>query len=131
MLISQRTTLLPKDFATIANQNFPLPTTSVTTIMSQPPTDIRAIRDQGILQITWGEEKNDLSFVNLRGQCECAHCVNEWTGERILDPASVPADITIEKMEQVGSYAIRITWSDGHNSGLYTWQRLKEICNQA
>jgi len=46
---------------------------------------------------------------------------------RILDPASVPADITIEKMELVGSYAVRVRWSDGHNSGLYTWERLREL----
>ncbi len=91
------------------------------------PSDIRALRDQGRLQISWGGETREISFVELRGQCECAHCVNEWTGERILDPASIPADITIEKMEQVGSYAIRIHWSDGHNAGLTTWERLREI----
>ena len=53
--------------------------------------------------------------------------MNEWTGERMLDPATIPADITIEKMEQVGGYAIRIHWSDGHNSGLYTWKRLRKL----
>jgi DUF971 family protein len=53
--------------------------------------------------------------------------VNEWTGERILDPASVPVDISIEKLELVGSYAIRVSWSDGHNSGLYTWERLQSL----
>ncbi|NOY41985.1 MAG: DUF971 domain-containing protein [Planctomycetes bacterium] len=99
--------------------------------MTLVPSDIRAIRDQGVLQISWGAESVDLSFVYLRRQCECAHCVNEWTGERILDPASVPGNITLEKMELVGNYAIRIQWSDGHNAGLYTWQRLQELCNQS
>lgn len=100
--------------------------------MNSVPSDIRALRDQGVLNITWNEtsneEKFDLPFVFLRGQCVCAHCVNEWTGEQILDPASIPADITIEKMELVGSYAVRINWSDGHNAGLYTWERLREMC---
>jgi DUF971 family protein len=67
----------------------------------------------------------------LRGQCECARCVNEWTGERMLDPATIPPGITIEKMDLVGGYAVRVHWSDGHNSGLYTWERLRELSVEA
>ena len=96
--------------------------------MTQTPTDIRALSDQGLLQITWGDQVVDIPFVKLRALCECAHCVNEWTGERILDPATIPADIKLEKMDLVGSYALRIHWSDNHNTGLYTWQHLSEIC---
>ena len=96
--------------------------------MTQTPSDIRALSEQGMLQITWGDQVVELSFVDLRGQCECAHCVNEWTGQRILDPATIPADITIQKMELVGSYALRIHWSDNHNTGLYTWGNLSELC---
>jgi len=95
--------------------------------MTLVPADIRALRDEGVLNISWDDRQADLPFVFLRGQCACAQCVNEWTGEQILDPASIPADITIETMELVGSYAVRIRWSDGHNSGLYTWQRLREL----
>ena len=95
--------------------------------MNPVPSDIRALREQGVLNIVWNDRQVDLPFVYLRGQCACAHCVNEWTGERILDLASVPADISVEKMELVGSYAVRILWSDGHNSGLYTWERLREL----
>ncbi len=95
--------------------------------MTQVPTDIRALRDQGILAIAWSDLKADLPFVFLRGQCECAHCVNEWTGERILDPETVPADISIEKLELVGGYAVRIYWTDGHHSGLFTWERLRKL----
>jgi len=95
--------------------------------MTLVPSDIRALSDEGVLNISWDDRQADLPLAFLRGQCACAQCVNEWTGEPILDPASVPANITIEKMELVGSYAVRICWSDGHNSGLYTWQRLREL----
>ncbi|MCG8450361.1 MAG: DUF971 domain-containing protein [Pirellulales bacterium] len=95
--------------------------------MTIAPTEMQAIRERGILSICWGSEQVDFPFVYLRGQCECAHCVNEWTGERILDPASIPPDITIQQMELVGSYAVRIHWSDGHHSGLFTWERLSEL----
>ena len=95
--------------------------------MSDVPTDIRALSEEGVLAVAWGERKADFPFVFLRGQCACAQCVNEWTGEQILDPATIPSDIAIEKLELVGSYAVRIHWSDGHNSGLFTWERLEEL----
>jgi len=95
--------------------------------MTLVPADIRALSDEGVLNISWADRQADLPFVFLRGQCACAQCVNEWTGEQILDPASIPTDIKIEQLELVGSYAVRVRWSDGHNSGLYTWERLREL----
>ena len=95
--------------------------------MAAVPTDIRALSDERVLSVAWGERKAEFPFVFLRGQCACAQCVNEWTGEQILDPATIRADILIESMELVGSYAVRIRWSDGHNSGLFTWERLREL----
>jgi DUF971 family protein len=98
------------------------------TFMSHVPTDLRAVRVEHILSISWSDGECRLPFAYLRRQCACAQCVNEWTGQQILDPSSVPDDITILKMDLVGSYAVRVEWSDGHNSGLYTWDRLRELC---
>ncbi len=95
--------------------------------MADVPSDIRALTDECLLTVVWWDRKADFPFVFLRGQCACAKCVNEWTGEQILDPATIPADIAIESMELVGSYALRINWTDGHNSGLFTWERLLEL----
>ena len=95
--------------------------------MPQVPTDIRALSERAVFEVSWSDRHDSVPFRLLRGQCQCAHCVNEWTGERILDPATIPEDISIKKMEPVGGYAIRVHWSDGHNSGLYTWERLREI----
>jgi DUF971 family protein len=95
--------------------------------MSDMPIDLQAVRDRSLLKVTWSDGEADFPFALLRRECQCAHCVNEWTGERILDPRSVTDSITIEKMDLVGSYAVRIEWSDGHNSGLYTWPRLREL----
>ena len=95
------------------------------------PSDIRALREERQLAITWPQKHVNFPFVFLRGQCECAHCVNEWTGERILDPQSIPEEIFIQQMELVGSYAVRIHWSDGHSSGLFTWERLWKLSEEA
>lgn len=95
--------------------------------MSDVPLDLKALREQGRLRVAWDDGETNFPFAFLRRQCQCAHCVNEWTGEQILDPASVSEDIAVESMELVGSYAIRIHWTDGHNAGLFTWERLREL----
>lgn len=89
------------------------------------PRDLQAVRDEGILRVVWSDREDRPAFRFLRGECQCAQCVNEWTGARILDPTTLPADISIDRMELVGAYAVRIYWSDGHQTGLYTWERLR------
>ncbi|MGH9760222.1 MAG: gamma-butyrobetaine hydroxylase-like domain-containing protein [Blastocatellia bacterium] len=64
----------------------------------------------------------------LRTECMCAHCVSEMTGERILDPNSVAEDVTIAGAEHVGRYGVKFYFSDGHGDGIYTWSRLRQIC---
>ncbi|MFI5399482.1 MAG: DUF971 domain-containing protein [SAR324 cluster bacterium] len=63
----------------------------------------------------------------LRDACPCAGCVDELTGRKTLDRKSIPADIHIKKCEYVGNYAIRIDWSDGHNSGIYSFRFLRDL----
>ena len=95
------------------------------------PKDIKADTQQLLLIITWPNDRVDRpTFVDLRNDCRCAVCVDEMTGERLLDPATIPPDITIRDMQLVGNYALKITWSDGHDTGLYTWQRLWEVGSQ-
>lgn len=98
--------------------------------VSPAPRDLQALRSEGVLRIVWPDREDRLPFRFARGECQCAQCVNEWTGARILDPETVPLDITVEQMELVGAYAVRIHWSDGHQSGLYTWERLRKLGEQ-
>lgn len=100
--------------------------------MSQPPSDIKARQNDGVLALFWEEGSSDveLPYKFLRSECPCAACKDEWTGARILDPASIPADIKISDMELVGSYALKIGWSDGHSSGLFTWENLRKISDE-
>ena len=63
----------------------------------------------------------------LRLACACAQCVDEWSGEGRLDPQSVPEDVHPVSVRPVGRYAIQIDWSDGHDTGIYPFQRLRAL----
>ena len=64
----------------------------------------------------------------LRLACPCAACREEMTGRPLLDPARVPGDIDGLAVQLVGAYGIRIDWSDGHNTGIYTYEMLRRMC---
>jgi DUF971 family protein len=49
------------------------------------------------------------------------------TGERILDPTRVPEDVRPVHLGSVGNYGLKIRWSDGHDTGIYSYDRLREL----
>jgi Mrp family chromosome partitioning ATPase/DUF971 family protein len=63
----------------------------------------------------------------LRVSCQCALCVNEFTGQPLLNPDSVPEDIKVESFATLGNYALGIVWSDGHSSGIFPWEHIKRV----
>ena len=82
------------------------------------------------LRIAWGDGATFLYPVRgLRLSCACAQCVDEWTGATLLDEGSVPDDIHPLAMRSVGRYAVSIDWSDGHDTGIYSFARLREIAD--
>ncbi len=64
----------------------------------------------------------------LRKACPCAMCVNEVTGEALLDPNSVAPDIRLLDMQPVGHYAYRLLFSDQHDSGIFRLEQLYHMC---
>jgi DUF971 family protein len=83
----------------------------------------------GYLAIIWDDgHRGRHAYRTLRERCPCALCVDEWTGEGRLDPSKVPANIHPRESGRVGAYALRFTWSDGHQTGIYTFKYLREIC---
>lgn len=94
---------------------------------SVPPESID-LNERGEFVISWpGGPQAIVPAVRLRDACPCASCIEEGTGRKILDPASIPADVRAVRIDPVGSYAIQIQWSDGHSTGIYTWQTLREV----
>jgi DUF971 family protein len=90
------------------------------------PTDIGA--DRADLLISWSDgHRSRFPLRFLRERCPCAGCVDEWSGKRTLDPASIPGDIRPLTLDPVGRYALQIGWSDGHSSGIYSWDLLLKL----
>jgi len=79
------------------------------------------------LTITWPDGTTRRAANKpLRASCQCALCVNEYTGEKMLNPDTIPDDIHAKEVQPLGNYALAINWSDGHSSGIFTWEHLKE-----
>ena len=91
------------------------------------PKELRKIGNCAF-KIVWEDGKvSEYPFQLLRQNCQCAHCIDEWTGKLILKKEDVPEDLQGLKVQIVGQYAIRIDFSDGHNTGLYTFDALRKL----
>jgi DUF971 family protein len=89
----------------------------------------RIHRGEREVVITWADDHVGIFPAReLRLACQCAACRDEMTGRPLLDPASIPEEIHAVAIDLVGSYAIRIQWSDGHGSGIYPYDYLAERC---
>jgi DUF971 family protein len=97
------------------------------------PEHIAISKSNGI-KIDWKDgHHSEYGLVYLRDKCPCATC----TGAHGTPPRKPEADtpfpmfkpaLKMLAVEPVGNYAIRISWSDGHNSGIYSWEHFREIC---
>jgi DUF971 family protein len=99
-----------------------------------PAIEPREIKQEGEngLRITWADERVcSYGAAALRRVCPCAQCVNEWTGQRTLAPAMISDELTIKDLSLVGRYALNFQWSDGHDTGIYSFRYLRELCEQS
>lgn len=67
---------------------------------------------------------------NLRINCRCATCIEEFTGERLLDTSTVPPLVKPLNMNRIGRYAVAIDWSDGHKS-LFPYKAIANLAATA
>lgn len=92
------------------------------------PTDVELSDSTRTFVVRWADgAATRLPYRLLRQACSCAVCVDEHTGEPLLDPASVPADLGVTECTEMGLYGLRIHFSDGHGTGIYTFERLRAL----
>lgn len=91
------------------------------------PMDISRTSDDK-LTITWTNGRvQNIPVRDLRLKCPCAVCVDEFTGQPLLDPNSVPLDILPKRIKSVGRYAFTVEWSDGHSTGIFSYDYILNV----
>lgn len=92
--------------------------------VKETPTNLEKVDDDHIA-ITWGDGERIVYPMDLlRARCPCAGCVDEWTGQLLVQPEQVKG-VRVRKMEQVGTYAFTIHFTDGHGTGIFTYKKLR------
>jgi DUF971 family protein len=106
--------------------------------MSAPAPEHIAISKSKGIKIDWQDgHHSEYSLPYLRDECPCASC----TGAHGTEPqktnyaAETPQLFQMYKpvlkmlaVEEIGKYAIKIDWNDGHNTGIYSFDHLRHIC---
>jgi DUF971 family protein len=92
-----------------------------------PPDSIET-NERNEFLIAWPGTLVVVPALRMRDACACAECIEEGTGRKLLVTEKIPEDIRAVDVWAVGSYAIQIRWSDGHDSGIYSWDLLRRIC---
>ena len=105
--------------------------------LSTDPEHIAISKSKGI-KIDWKDgHTSDYGLVYLRDHCPCATCTGAHGTEPQKSNYSKPdanpfqmykPALKMLGVEPVGNYAIRINWSDGHNSGIYSYEHFRAIC---
>jgi len=85
------------------------------------------------LKITWDDgHVSPYTLQFLRDNCPCASC----SGETVLlreyhappPDRTAPGRYELKGIQQVGAYAIQLTWNDAHDTGIYSWEYLRGNC---
>jgi DUF971 family protein len=88
------------------------------------PVEVRRDVDQRIVRIEWSDgHVSEYPFAYLRGWCPCAGCQGHGGEKRF-----VHGDDNLQRIGLVGRYALNPFWGDGHETGIYSYTYLRELC---
>jgi DUF971 family protein len=82
-----------------------------------------------VVVVSWEDGDQSLLFLKkLRANCPCAVCKDERENANPLKVLAYdPDSLELKRWRWVGRYAIALEWSDGHNTGIYTYEYLREL----
>ncbi len=97
------------------------------------PKTIEAENSKKQLAIEWADGHHSVyPLFGLRKNCPCVTCRGGHAKMGRFDRSLFFVEPTrlyeIEDIEQIGNHAIKIIWDDGHNTGMYQWETLRELC---
>ncbi len=89
------------------------------------PLEVRHHRARRVLAVDWSDgHKSEFALDYLRSWCPCAGCQGHAPVPRYLDLVGQ----SLAGIETVGNYALMFRWSDGHDTGIWAFPRLRELC---
>lgn len=83
------------------------------------------------LSVRWDDgHRGRHTMQSLRAHCPCAACRSdiETRGGPAVLPILIPGQYELKSIEPVGNYALQLSWGDGHRTGIYTFEHLRQIC---
>lgn len=84
--------------------------------------------DPRTLGIEWTDQQTSFyDAVELRRRCPCASCIDEWSRAPRLKAEDVADTVRPLRIDSVGRYALSVKFSDGHSTGIYTFQMLRKL----
>lgn len=86
------------------------------------PTEINLNRRTRILTVSFDEETFEMSCEYLRVHSPSAEVQGHGPGQEVLQTGK--ENVNIDSIEPVGNYAIKPVFSDGHDSGIFSWDTL-------
>ena len=93
------------------------------------PSEIKLRRRSRVLELAYPDGKrHTLSFEYLRTHSPSAEVQGHGPGQDVLQIAKESVDVT--RIDPVGHYAVRLVFSDGHDTGLFTWKYLRELAEK-
>jgi DUF971 family protein len=93
---------------------------------SPTPTEIKLHQSSRVLELAFSDGRSfKLPYELLRVYSPSAEVRGHGPGQEVLQVGK--RDVTIKEVEPVGHYAIRPTFSDGHDTGIYSWEYLYDL----
>lgn len=98
--------------------------------MSEPwPTELQLIDERRTLQVTWDDKRRDaIEAEYLRVESPSAEVQGHLPHEKTTVPGK--KNVAIQDVVPVGTYAVRLIFSDGHSTGIYTWPYLRKLADE-
>ena len=93
-----------------------------------PPTEVKVSADKRRLTLMWVDKTCEVSAALLRVESPSAEVKGHF-GEGGKKPVG-KENVTITAVEPMGNYALRLVFSDGHQSGIFTWNYLQELAQK-
>ena len=103
------------------------------------PSDVKIhVKSGAGVDITWADgHSSHFDFAYLRDQCPCATCNDERGKKDVLTTMNLPSSPLLPMYKpkpraqgatQVGNYAVQISFTDGHSTGIFSYEYLRTLC---